>query len=105
MSKHQSPLSASDEHLRVAAGIMRALAHPLRMRILGVIDGKENACVTDIYEELQIEQSVASQHLRILRQSGLVQTQRAGKFIFYSLNYDRLAKARADAAIYSEFVR
>jgi len=105
MSKHLSPLSVSDEHLRVAAGIMRALAHPLRMRIIGVIDSKENACVTDIYEDLQIEQSVASQHLRILRQAELVQTQREGKFIFYSLNYDRLAKAQADAAIYSEFVK
>jgi ArsR family transcriptional regulator, virulence genes transcriptional regulator len=85
---------------------MRALAHPLRMRMIGIIDSKPTAeaCVNEIFDALQIEQSVASQHLRILRQSELVRTRRDGKFIYYSLNYARLDKARGSAAVYSEFV-
>jgi len=105
MSKHQSPLTASDEHLNTSAGIMRALAHGLRLRMIGVIDSKEEACVNEIYETLQIEQSVASQHLRILRQAELVQTRRDGKFIYYSLNYDRMLKAEGSAAVLSEYVK
>lgn len=112
MSKHTSPsasaspLANNDQHLRVSAGIMRALAHPLRMRMIAVIDSKSEAeaCVNEIFDALQIEQSVASQHLRILRQAELVKTRRDGKFIYYSLNYNRLDKARGSAAVFSEFV-
>ena len=48
--------------------------------------------VTEIYVKLRLEQSVASQHLAILRRAGIVSTARDGKFIFYSLNYARLAE-------------
>ena len=46
--------------------------------------------VTDIYIKLRLEQSVASQHLAILRRAGVVATDRQGKFIYYSLDADRL---------------
>ena len=112
MSKHtssaltSSPLTANDDQLRTSSGIMRALAHPLRMRMIAVIDSKPTAeaCVNEIFDALQIEQSVASQHLRILRQAELVQTRRDGKFIYYSLNYNRLNKARGSASTFSGFV-
>jgi len=48
--------------------------------------------VTDIYIKLRLEQSVASQHLAILRRAGVVATDRHGKFIYYSLDKDRLAQ-------------
>lgn len=46
--------------------------------------------VTEIYIKMRLEQSIASQHLAILRRSGVVITKRSGKFIYYSLNQDRL---------------
>jgi DNA-binding transcriptional ArsR family regulator len=46
--------------------------------------------VTEIYIKLKLEQSVASQHLAILRKAGIVSTERDGKCIFYSVNYNRL---------------
>jgi DNA-binding transcriptional ArsR family regulator len=49
--------------------------------------------VTEIYVKLRLEQSVASQHLAILRKAGFVDTLRDGKFIYYSVNYERLAEA------------
>ncbi len=48
--------------------------------------------VTEIYVKLRLEQSVASQHLAILRRAGIVVTQRDGKFIYYAVNYDRIAE-------------
>jgi DNA-binding transcriptional ArsR family regulator len=112
MSKHTtssptlSPLAVNDSQLRISSGIMRALAHPLRLRMIAVMDSNSaaEACVNEIFDALQIEQSVASQHLRILRQAELVRTRRDGKFIYYSLNYDRLMKARGSAGVFSEFV-
>ena len=43
--------------------------------------------VTELYVKLRLEQSVASQHLAILRKAGIVFTLRDGKFIYYSINY------------------
>jgi len=48
--------------------------------------------VTDIYIKLRLEQSVASQHLAILRKAGVVQTDRQGKYIYYSLDGERLTQ-------------
>jgi len=48
--------------------------------------------VTEIYIKLRIEQSIASQHLAILRRSGVVISKRTGKFIYYSLNKERLVE-------------
>lgn len=79
-----------DHDLNVSAEVLRALAHPLRMRILEFIDQNDMINVNRIYSSLQLEQSITSQHLRILRQAGLVATERRGKFIHYTLCYGRL---------------
>ena len=80
-----------DAHaLTISTEVLRALAHPLRMRILEFIDQNDRINVNKIYSSLNLEQSITSQHLRILRQAGLVTTERRGKFIHYSLSYGRL---------------
>jgi DNA-binding transcriptional ArsR family regulator len=48
--------------------------------------------VTEIYVKLRLEQSVASQHLAILRKAGFVNTVRDGKFIYYSVSKERLVE-------------
>lgn len=85
--------SAQMQALRFSADVMRALAHPLRLRIIAFIDGVGEACVSDIHNGLKIEQSLVSQHLRILRQAQLVNTVRRGKFVYYLLRYDLLERA------------
>ena len=81
------------EKLKTSSEILRALAHPLRMKIIEFIDQNEEVNVNKIYSSLQLEQSITSQHLRILRQSHLVETHRMGKYVYYSLNYDRIRQA------------
>lgn len=85
-------LNLDTTKLEKAADTMRALAHPLRMKIIAFIDKSKNVHVNKIYNSLGLEQSITSQHLRILRNADLVKTKREGKFVFYSLNYDRIAK-------------
>ena len=76
--------------LKKSAMILRALNHKLRQQLLKLIDEQQKITVTEIYINLRLEQSVVSQHLAILRRAGIVVTKREGKFIFYSLNYNRL---------------
>ncbi|MBM3432896.1 MAG: helix-turn-helix transcriptional regulator [Bacteroidetes bacterium] len=76
--------------LKKSALVLRALNHKLRQQILRLIADNEMMPVTDIYVKLRLEQSVASQHLAILRKAGFVKTKREGKFIYYSPNLSRV---------------
>ena len=78
-------------NLKKAAMILRALNHKLRQQIVKLIDENKRLTVTEIYVRLRLEQSVASQHLAILRRAGIVKTDRDGKFIYYSVNSSRVA--------------
>ena len=76
--------------LKKSALILRAINHKLRQQIMKLIGENEKMTVTEIYIQLRLEQSVASQHLAILRRAGFVKTDREGKFIYYSINAARL---------------
>jgi len=79
--------------VKKAQQMLRALNHPLRRRLMELISENSNKMnVTDMYVMLRLEQSVASQHLAILRSAGLVTTRRDGKQIYYSINDDRIKK-------------
>ena len=82
----------NQEKLKIAANQLRAIAHPIRLNIISFIHKKGNVNVNKIYSNLKLEQSITSQHLKILRSAGLVITKRDGKFIIYSLNYDNIKK-------------
>ena len=60
------------------------------MKILKYIHDHKKVHVNQIFAGLNIEQSIASQHLKILRAEDLVFTTKKGTFIFYSINYDKL---------------
>ena len=80
----------SNRNLDKASSVVRALGHPLRLKLLSFIDQNRKINVNKIYRTLRIEQSVVSQHLRILRDEDLVRAERSGKFIFYRLNYPKI---------------
>ena len=100
MNNYSLTLSSSSENgetfevdllnLKKAGLILRAVNHKLRQQILKLIDEHKRITVTELYVKLRLEQSVASQHLAILRKAGFVKTVRDGKFIFYSVNTNRL---------------
>ena len=76
--------------VKKAAMILRAINHKLRQQIIKLINDQQKITVTEIYIKLRLEQSVASQHLAILRRAGIVKTDRDGKFIYYTLNYEKI---------------
>jgi DNA-binding transcriptional ArsR family regulator len=77
-------------NLKKAALVLRAVNHKLRQQILKLIDEHGRMTVTELYVKMRLEQSVASQHLAILRKAGFVKTNRDGKFIYYSVNISRM---------------
>lgn len=81
------------QKLQYSTILMKALAHPLRLKILEFIDSKGSINVNKIYNTLNIEQSVTSQHLRLLRMAGVVNATKDGKYVHYDINYDVLARA------------
>ncbi len=95
----KSALESSDNVLKInyhnlkkAVLVLRALNHKLRQQILTLVETEKKITVTEIYVRMRLEQSVASQHLAILRRAGIVSTQRDGKFIFYTVNYKRIGE-------------
>jgi len=77
--------------VKSAAMTLRAINHKLRQQIVKLLEEHKRMNVTDIYVKLRLEQSVASQHLAILRRANIVNTERDGKFIHYVLNTSRIA--------------
>lgn len=74
---------------------LRAVNHELRRRILNLLkEGNGDMAVTDIYIKLRLEQSVASQHLAILRKAGIIRANKLGKNTYYSVDTKMLNKVK-----------
>ncbi len=76
---------------KTAQKTVRAIAHPLRLEILSYIDQKKTTVVGHIYLDIKMDQSICSQHLKILRDADLVIVQRDGRNKMYSINYDKVS--------------
>ena len=89
----RTKVTFQQEKLQVSTELMRALAHPLRMKILEFLDHNKNIQVNQIYNTLKIEQSIASQHLRILKNAGVLVADKDGKYMHYNIDYQRVSNA------------
>ncbi|HAK00117.1 MAG TPA: transcriptional regulator [Bacteroidales bacterium] len=76
--------------LEEAASKLRAIAHPMRIAIIGLLEKKEQMNVTDLYKALKIEQASASHHLSILKTKGVLDSRRSGKNTYYFLKHEAL---------------
>jgi DNA-binding transcriptional ArsR family regulator len=88
--KTDEPVTIETLNLKKTSIVIRAINHKLRQQILKFIDEKGKVIVSEIFLSLHLEQSVASQHLAVLRKAGFVNADRDGKFIHYSVNTDRI---------------
>ncbi len=90
-----APLDTA-EAAELAAGF-NALADPVRLRVLSMLAAapEGEVCVCDFVQPLSKSQPTVSHHLKVLSDAGLVQGDRRGKWVWYSLNRDRLAQLRS----------
>lgn len=76
-----------------AALLFRALSDPNRLAIIDMIKTEEK-CACKILEELQITQPTLSHHMKILCDSGLVNSRREGKWMHYSINKEMFEEVK-----------
>ena len=79
-----------DDRTTDATAVLRALAEPLRWRIVELL-ADEELCVCHLVEELDVPQPLVSHHLRVLRDLGLVSTERFRYWTYYRLEAHALA--------------
>lgn len=91
----RQPLSSSEAEQ--VAPILKALADPVRLRLLSLIASHEGgeACVCDLTDSFDLSQPTISHHLRVLHESGLISRDKRGVWVFYRARTDSLASLAA----------
>ena len=74
----------------VDADVIRVLGDPLRLRIVTLL-AREMLCTTHLMEETGAKQTNLSNHMKVLREAGLVETEPCGRFTYYKLKPEVLA--------------
>lgn len=82
------------DKMNQADEIIRALYHPFRLQILQLIDSYGEIAANEIYKFLNVEQTVVSQHLSILRLAGIISTRKLEKLLVVSIDYQIVKKAQ-----------
>ncbi len=83
-----------DEVLQVRAGLFKALAHPARLQILQFLAETKTCISGDISEELPLSRTTVNQHLKELKDAGLIQGHVSGVKMNYCLNYEKVEEMK-----------
>ncbi|MDR9399281.1 MAG: metalloregulator ArsR/SmtB family transcription factor [Salibacter sp.] len=83
-------VESKTEKIDKAVHMLKAIAHPLRLQIVELLTGNDELCVSDIHRQIGVEQAVASQQLKILKQNGVLNCERKGKHSFYHLAHPQI---------------
>ncbi|WP_329201584.1 ArsR/SmtB family transcription factor [Streptomyces sp. NBC_01435] len=84
--------------------LIRALGDPLRLKIVTLL-ARETLCTTHLVEETGAKQTNLSNHLKVLREAGLVETEPCGRFTYYRLKPEVLAGLSEQFAALAESAR
>jgi DNA-binding transcriptional ArsR family regulator len=93
MKAKSSSAVIDSDLLENAGNRLRSMTHPQRIAIIELLIVKGKLSVTEIYKHFKIEQASASTHLKILKQAGILASQRDGKKIYYSVKMPALNAA------------
>ena len=88
-----TPLGAepmTEDHAEHVAGLLKALADPVRLRLISMIAAVEEACVCDLTTPFVVSQPTISHHLKVLREAGLVDSERRGTWVYYRARREAL---------------
>ncbi|MFI9751123.1 ArsR/SmtB family transcription factor [Streptomyces collinus] len=88
----------------VDTDLIRVLADPLRLRIVTLL-AEETLCTTHLVEETGARQTNLSNHLKVLREAGVVETEPCGRFTYYRLKPDVIASLAGQFADLAESAR
>ena len=86
------PNAISAEAIQQAARILKCIGHPDRLAILEYLDEEGERTVTEIYEANGLDQPVASQHLVLMRDKGILARRRDGVNVLYRIDDERVVR-------------
>lgn len=74
--------------------LLKAVADPVRLRLLSLIASHQGgeACVCELTGDFDVTAPTISHHLRVLREAGLLSSERRGTWVYYRINADMLAR-------------
>jgi ArsR family transcriptional regulator len=80
-------MNANDERIRyeMRAKILKALAHPARLKLIDKLAEQQEGCVCDLTELIGSDMSTVSRHLAQLKNAGIVGSEKRGQMVFYRL--------------------
>jgi ArsR family transcriptional regulator len=81
---------------------LRALAHPVRLGMMRQLAERPETCACDFTDVFAVSQPTISQHLKVLREAGLVRTRRKGTQICYTIDNDALRALSDEIAALSQ---
>lgn len=85
-------LNIEQQELEKAAFILKSIAHPSRLAIIKILSENELLAVSEISEALNLEQSLTSHHLNIMKTKGVLESKRDGKSIKYKLKLSEVTQ-------------
>jgi ArsR family transcriptional regulator len=85
----------ADQSAEQIAALAWAIAHPARVRIVRLLISRDTCVCGEIVDEMPLAQSTVSQHLKILKESGLVQGEVDGPKVCYCINPEKLTMLKA----------
>jgi ArsR family transcriptional regulator len=71
--------------------LLKLMSEPNRLKIFAILAGGER-CVCEIEEGMQLPQNLVSHHLGVLRDAGYIRARRDGRWVYYSVNKEKLAE-------------
>ncbi len=80
----------ADESAQALAAMFKALADPARVKILSMLLNADEVCACDVSAQIGKSAATTSHHLKLLREAGLVRSERRGTWVYYSVVPDRL---------------
>tara|TARA_B100000965_G_scaffold305836_1_gene264753 strand:- start:125 stop:442 length:318 start_codon:yes stop_codon:yes gene_type:complete len=94
----------SSLYFNLSSSFLKALAHPTRLKIIDRLKHEDELCVCHIYEDLDLEQSNVSQHLKILRDQGILTSRKDGLKVMYRVRHKEVFQIMdlVKAALYNQ---
>src|SRR5262245_14461162 len=93
--KRPKTITIDATQIKEASLIFRAFLNKIRQEIIIQVHRLGFATVKEIYQSLDMEQSVVSLHLKLLREAGIINFKRSGRFVYYFVNYDNINRCTA----------
>jgi len=87
----KAALKLKPEQLEIAASMLKAVAHPMRLSILQLLEREGKLAVNEICEKLSTEQSLTSHHLSNMKLKGILSCEREGQRVLYYLKITELS--------------